>query len=221
MKQIRYLGLFFLIAAVIGCKPKQDPTEFDLGYSYFWMDEHFFIIYDVDSIEHIGSTDVVHEFQVKEKQIEWYTDGENEAAMRIELWKRENSSAEWQPYKVSTQKRTTTTVQRVDENVRFIKLTFPVEEGKTWNGHAYTSLGEQDFRMNDVHQPYLLNGISLDSTLRVTQYSTSTFLTEKTGVEYYAKDVGLVYKKLVDISTQSGERRGSTVEMAMSEYGYE
>jgi hypothetical protein len=100
-------------------------------------------------------------------------------------------------------------------------LVFPLEEGKEWNGQAYTNLGASEFYMSDVHRPFQVGELMFDSTLKVVHYDSETFLSEKSRFEYYAKNIGLIHKKCVDMSSQSGERRGSTVEMNIIEYGYE
>lgn len=218
---IKLAVLFLFTVLLFGCQPQNEEKVVDFGYSYFWSGDGFYLVYQVDSTVHTGSSDVVHSFQIKEIHKEWFTDGENDAAMRIEQWKKGDGEDVWQPYKVSVQKRTITTGERVEDNLRWIKLVFPLEEGKEWNGYAYTTLGESEFFMSDVNRPFQVGGFAFDSTLKVVHYDTETFLSEKSRFEYYGKNVGLIHKKCVDISLQSGERRGSTVEMNIIEYGYE
>jgi len=189
----------------------------ELGYDYFPINEGSYIIYQVDSISH-GATNQEFQFEIKELAQEYFIDDEGMAAMRLERYKRADQNAEWQLTDVWTEKRTTTNAQRVEENRRVVNLVFPVENGKIWNGYAYQTTA-QDFSMKNVHRPYTMEVLSFDSTLKVVQKNQVSLIREQVAFEVYAKGVGLVHKKLVDISTQSGVSTGITVEMKAVEYG--
>jgi type III secretion system FlhB-like substrate exporter len=62
--------------------------------------------------------------------------------------------------------------------------------------------------------------LDFDSTLKVVQKNVVSLIREQIAFEVYAKGVGLVHKKIVDISTQSGISTGTTVEMKATEYGF-
>lgn len=214
------LGYYlFILSAILlnACKPDEE-VKLELGYDYFPVQEGKYIIYEVDSISH-GSTDQNFHYQLKEVAQEYFIDDEGMAAMRLERYKRSNDSEEWQLKDVWTEKRTTTNAQRVEENLRVVNLVFPLENGRAWNGKAYQS-SEQEFVMRNVHKPYSTEVLDFDSTLKVVQKNVVSLIREQIAFEVYAKGVGLVHKKIVDISTQSGISTGTTVEMKATEYGF-
>lgn len=215
--KLGYYLFFSFIVLLSACKPDQE-IQLELGYEYFPVDEGRFIIYDVDSINHGASEETIH-YQMKEVAQEYFIDDEGMAAMRLERFKRFSENDEWQLKDVWTEKRTTTNAQRVEENLRYVNLVFPVENGKSWNGKAYQSTS-QDFIMRNVHKPYATEVLSFDSTIKVVQQNVISLIREQVAFEVYAKGVGLVHKKLVDISTQSGVSTGITVEMKAVEYGF-
>ena len=65
--------------------------------------------------------------------------------MEVKRYYRPAANMPWILGDVWTQKRTTNTAERVEENVRFIKMEFPVKDGGTWQGNAYNMLGDWEW----------------------------------------------------------------------------
>lgn len=90
-------------------------------------------------------------------------------------------------------------IELTEKNIPYIKLIFPIEKGATWNGHAKNTLGEQTFRYTDVDKSETLNGIFLPKVLTVEQKNSETLLSKDYYNEKYAKDIGLVYKEMISV----------------------
>jgi hypothetical protein len=203
-----FLILFFLIF-LSSCK-QETITPVDLGYSYFPTDTGHWVIYDIDSTyynDFTGSAENYH-YKIKELIASSYLDNENRLTQRIERYKC-TDSVNWHLIKVWASNRTSSTAEKVEENVRFVKLVFPIVDEKTWNGNADNTLGEQDYEYKNVFKPYTMNGVTFDSTITVIQENdTNNFVYSKYIVEVYAKNIGMIFKQL------------DTIQKHMYPYGY-
>jgi hypothetical protein len=99
-----------------------------------------------------------------------------------------------------------TLVERVEENLRFIRLVLPPGDGSTWMGNVFIPSSVSDgfyddweYEYESVDIPYSLNGFNFDSTLTVLEVDDSTAITKRFSKAVYAKHVGLVYKDLFNL----------------------
>lgn len=190
-----------VILAGSSCK-KDKNTPLDMGYDYFPTEVGKWIIYDVDSIVHNDFSDTIdtYTYQVKEIIESEFYDNEGRTAQRIERYKRANPTEAWAIKDVWFSNRTASTAEKVEENVRFIKLAFPVQEGKKWNGNALNTLEKWEYRYDNTDISYTLNNLVFDSTATVIQINDSNAIEKKYSVEVYAKNLGMIYKELIDVA---------------------
>ncbi len=93
-------------------------------------------------------------------------------------------------------------------NVPYIKLQFPLSEGKTWNGNAMNAQGGTDpcadgtyacdtYRVTGLQQPFELPGAWLyDDTVTVVENEEDDPIVSKDIRQaVYAKDIGMVYRE--------------------------
>ena len=83
----------------------------------------------------------------------------NETNYRIEEFKRTDSSA-WAINNVFSVKQTDTNTEKVENDLRFIKLVFPPKVDKTWNGHIYLDVVDQPLldylkRLNERYEAWI------------------------------------------------------------------
>ena len=88
--------------------------------------------------------------------------------------------------------------ERYEENVRYVRLNYPVVEGKDWNGNAYNTFNEWNYEYENVHQSHTTGAFTFDSTLTVNQRDNINIIDNETAFEVYAKDVGLIEKHYTD-----------------------
>lgn len=212
MKTEKYVCLFFLILLVIvSCKKDAPVTQPDYGYNYFPTDIKKYVVYDVDSIVHNDFTNTVDTFkyQIKEYIESSFIDNSGRNTLRLERYiKNHNdtipySAISWTLKDVWYTNRTNTTAEKVEENQRYVKLIFPVAAKNKWNGNAYNTLGEQTYTYDDVNTPRTIGTLSFDSTLFVTQLNTENLIEKKYYTEIYAKNVGMVYKQIIDVQANN------------------
>lgn len=226
MKSYFYYISLFSIALFIGCSSDNDGVITpNLNHNYAGLAVGNFVIYDVDSIffNDFDSSVDTFQFQIKEKIESQFIDLEGDESFRIERFKKTSDSTGFVLVDVWNSKLVTTNFQKVEENVRFIKLTFPIRMNNTWNGNIKNSLGEQSYEYTSIHQPDFIGGFNLDSVSTVLQFDDVNLITQNFFEEKYAANIGLVYKK--ELSRQranlSAPWLGRDVTMTLFAYGKE
>ena len=162
------------------------------------------MVYNVDSVSYndfTGTVDSFH-YQIKEYVESVFTDNSGRRSQRLERYIRYSDTAAWKIKDVWFETLTSSCAERVEENLRIIKLIFPVRESLKWNGNNYNMLGEQVYKYQDVHKVATINHTILDSTVTVVQKNGSTLISEDFQEEIYAAHIGLVYKKYVSLEKE-------------------
>ena len=103
-----------------------------------------------------------------------------------------------------TTKKTSRTAQKVEENIRFTKLIFPISRGSFWNGNGFNYLAEKEYYYDSINESSTFGLNSFDSTVYVIQNSNNNLLEFDEAYEVYAKNIGLVYKKDVELNINFG-----------------
>lgn len=93
-------------------------------------------------------------------------------------------------------------------NIPFVRLQFPLTEGKTWNGNAFNTEGGTDdcgdgnftcdtYRAADLAKPYELPGIvTYNDTVSIfEQESDDPIVGKDFRLSVYARGIGLVYRE--------------------------
>ncbi len=133
-------SIWFLISVLIvlfSCSKKDDEVvDPDIGVDYAGLTVGKYVVYNVDSITYRafdGSIDTAS-YQIKEVVDSKYIDLENEEAFKIIRYKRYSDTLSWNLIDVWSSKISNLKFQKTEENIKFIKLIFPVKSGKPGMG---------------------------------------------------------------------------------------
>lgn len=199
-------SVFFLIPGFLmlihSCKKDENINNAFIGYQYFPTNVGHRLIYDVEELyaDSTGPTGIFYDstWQIMEVIESTFNDNQGRPSQRLERYKRLTDSDPWIIYKVWTSAITTNPTQGIKEedNITYVKLSFPVEDGKTWNGNIYNSLSsaQAQYQYKDENVAYSLNGLSFDSTLTVIQNLEDIAIYYDLQEEKYATGVGMFYK---------------------------
>ena len=214
--------IFFCIAIFIiaSCKKETATVNFNLGYEYFPVDSGSYIIYRVDSVLYNNfdpsnfkrfSTSYLKEI-VKEQ----YIDNLGRTAKRLERYTRDSINKPWSLYNVWYIVKNKTNVEKVEDNIRYIKLTFPVIKNNSWRGNKYVETKPSfinlrynstysfnwTYNITGINERYSFGDINSDSTLTVLQAADSSLIQKVYSFERYAKNIGMVYKEFWRLDAQ-------------------
>lgn len=203
IKDIVYLIIFAGLIFSTSCK-EEIAEPVNLHHDYFPSEIGHYIVYEVDSIVYDDFTQTVDTFyyQVKELIESEFTDGDGQKSMRLERYIRFSTEDEWSIKNIWKSRLTEAKATKTEENITYLKLVFPPEENIVWDGNAYNNYNELSYVYTDVHYPYSIDNNSFDSCLVVLQNDFETLISEEYQFEVFAKKIGLVYKKFVDLTKE-------------------
>ena len=216
---MRFLSLLLACILLIYCK-KPSTNTLDLGLDYYPIAIDYWLEYDVDSISFSDFTDPITidtaTYKIREIIESSYQDLNNEENFRVESYKRIADSMNWIIEDVFSLKQSSINTQKVENDLRFIKLVFPIKKSKTWNGNIYLdvidepSLGfynpnkfEWEYTYSETNQSLDIGKFTFENCVTVIQIDEENLFEKKYSKEIYAKGIGLVYKELAILETQA------------------
>lgn len=191
-----------LALVLMACK-KEEPVVLDLGFEYFPVAIGTWVEYQVDSVwrnDVLGIHDSVS-YRLRERIEEHYIDPSGRPANRI-LRRVLDEEGNWVVRDVWTSTRDERAAEKTEENVRRLKLSFPVREARRWDTNVYNTVNELEVAYREAHKPWQINGMSFDSTVVVRGTVEPNIILRRDFEERYAKHVGMVEKRWVETNTQ-------------------
>ncbi len=205
------LSSFIMLFLVQGCKDDDVISPASPALNYVKNDPGRWIIYDCDSIHHLdndNNTDNnvdTFRFQIMEVIDSIGIDGENQKIQHLSRYKKEQDSTQWKFMARWTAKINSGGYQRVEDNIRYLRLGFPIGSGTKWNGNAYNTLGEEEYYYGMINEPASAGGMHFDSTLTVVQGdSTIGYHNYPFGIEQYATGIGPIYRYYASVDYYPG-----------------
>lgn len=166
-------------------------------------------MYDVDSTyyDDFSHDTLDYKFRIKEKFEENYIDNQGRNAIKIIRYMKKYNplisydNIAWTIKDVWSCIKTKTAYEVVEENVRLIKLTFPVKVDDYWNGNAQNTIGEWNYKYKYIDNSETINGSFFEKVLFVEQKDDKlkNVIHRQYYIEKYAKNIGLIYREIKDL----------------------
>ena len=221
--KIRPVLAFILagVIAIISCKKTVyinpvHPTDYFIPlqvgkYALYRLDSLNFYFY--------GQLDTTTSYLAKDSVEASFTDGTGDTAWRVVRYQANiNTPTVWVPSQTYVVTPSLQRVEVTENNLRYVKLAFPVDEGFTWLGNTYLpynpykdffsysddshlDLSLWNFSYKNVNTTLTVNGKKYDSTITVLSAADSlnvpivddsTFGSMTYWSETYAKHIGLI-----------------------------
>ena len=218
---------FWFIIVFTACPGSTEDFNIDFGYDYYPMEEGSFWHYKVDSIlikneGHIRDTSSSY---LREYVEEEFIDQLEDTTYRLERYFNSELNDNWLVKDVWTSYNDEIKVVRTEENLKYLKMTFPLEVGKKWDGNTFLdeslmvniggeilelfldweykilNIAEFDTIGGNVYSDVVTiqNADNVDPNL---EFDETDKLHRRLVIEKYAKGVGLIYKKHLIIDSQ-------------------
>lgn len=218
----RFLCFFLPVLGLVMACDQQQTEDFaiDYGYDYFPLAIGAANIYQVDSIVYnpvIGgiqadSTSVY----LREVIVDSLLDESGNTWYRMERYQRYSDTLPWQIAQVLMLSRNKSEAIRTEDNLRFIKLRFPIELNESWDGNAafdasrdFAVAGENmavfknwNYQVLETDGVYQEGVLLLNEVLTVQNADDENLIERRFAIERYAKGVGLVYREWAIYDTQ-------------------
>ena len=168
LKMINKFSILFLIVVLSACSPINYDDAPDYN-AYFPLNESDSSEYLVHEIQHTSlGTDTLRYF-LKEVVKLGYIDGEGDLAYQFHRYWKQDSLTEYSLKDVWSIKKKSKSAEKVEENIRYVKMIFPLDEQSYWDGNLFNSLGYKEYTINQIHMPYTLNSAYFDSIVEIAK----------------------------------------------------
>ena len=224
--------LFFLVGIffITSCDNETGSVDEEaLGYAYAPMQIGKYWIYKSDSIVYKLNGTVRDSLSgyIKEEITDTFVGADDEKAYRIERFFKRNLNDSWGVPRIWTATKNNLNFIRTEENLKFVKLVFPPDLNTFWDGNVFIDpaikyyiagdsippyKGFWDYKVDSIGLNYTNQNISSDDVIKIIQVDDEDFLEKRYSEEQYARDIGMVYKKMIILDTQCDPCIGTTFE---------
>ncbi|NJL76405.1 MAG: hypothetical protein HC892_16680 [Saprospiraceae bacterium] len=220
MRILAIVLLVFTTLLLCNCERSEVAETSDKGYDFFPLALGGEWIYEVDSIiydpTNRGVVVDTNQILLRESIVNNYIDGEGQRVFVIERAKRIDESLPWRITDVWTTYQTPSQAVRIEENLAFVKLLFPLQARQDWNANLNIP---SDFKISvkgetiDIFKNWTSELLTTDTTAlvgskmyeqvaMVALANSENLIEYRWGQEWYAKGIGLIYKELRVLDTQ-------------------
>ncbi len=192
------LMVFFVFILFYSCRKSNDIISTSNDFSYYPLQVKNEYIYWVETV-HIDAPININDTQryyLKEYIESTFADNTGKPAYRIERYQRSDTTQNWNLTDVWTSQYYDHQEHKVEENVRYVKLIFPVALNVTWDGNSFNTLGSQTYSIDSLDVSW--NGF--DSTCLVMHQKLETIIDKYWDYERFSKHIGLIEKVSIQIS---------------------
>lgn len=189
--------LFGMILLWFACNPKElMPDTTRVGFDFFPLQVGDFRVYEVEEITKtfLFGFDTAR-FQLKESLVDSFPGLGGDIIYLLHRSKRLSANDAWNLDSVWTARRNQSQAVTVESNVPYIKMVFPIDENKIWDGNKLNSADNDAYEMLNLFA-------SFDTGLEVFEETLTVIQNEKLDSidildfrkEVYGLNIGLIYK---------------------------
>ena len=212
-----WLVLFSLL--ILSCNREEIA---DLGLDYFPIDSSLFRVYDVVETTYVNGVENIENYQLRESisdQIEI-----NVTSYVLLIERRDDPSENWRSIETIAIRRTNRILEYREGNKSFLKLSFPVSDGRIWDGNANN---------DDTEAIYIYYGLDQEIPFNNNEHIKviisdlpANIVEQDERFEIYGKGIGLVerdFKQITfcqqDCSGINEPQDGAILNQRLIEYG--
>ena len=184
---------WFSLVLVSACNETKDLGPETLGVDFYPINIGQYRIYEVEEIQFkIVGFDTLN-YQLRETIFD-SIQSIDQTTYLLRRDVRQNSLQEWESDSIWAVASTDTYIAVSENNIPFIKLTFPVIDGREWNGNSLNSRGNQIYYYQGVSQA-IVDSVAAEDHVRVVIEDIEENITGlDLRSEVYVRGVGLVEK---------------------------
>lgn len=216
----RFFGFALIIFAFASCKKESTTLDTASVGDYFPLQVGKYITYDLDStvFTNFNQNITIRHYQAKYQVEDTTTDNLGRKGFIIYRYLRSDSTQGWSIDNVFTAYNTGKSIEFNEDNLRFIKLVMPIDEGFSWKGNSYlpiypypmyqstgtSSTEDWNYIYDSIGVPLTINSVTISNTLKVNEVDDSLgdpslqpneYAYKTYSVEKYGKGIGLIYRE--------------------------
>jgi hypothetical protein len=196
MKKSLFVFVVVSLLLFTACTRNIDPDENIIGLTYYPVRVGDTLLYEVARVNHFELTpDEYLNYQLREIITSSFTDESGNISFVAEKYTKLPTSEDWVQEDNVVIRPSLTQIVRVEDNTPYVKLSFPIAAGRTWDGNAFNTLGSDEYKFQNVNKPFSTSLNTFPATVSVLQANEKNILFKDYRIEVFAKDIGMVYKK--------------------------
>lgn len=216
----KFILPFLLISVgLVSCKKEtEDLSEISKGNKFYPAEIGKYIIYNYDSTyyDDLLQAEIPKSGQVRYYVADTFRDDAGRLSYAINVQKRANDRDPFIPNDVIYVTPTADHIEMEQKNLKFIKMTFPVSNGKSWNGNAMIPLDDADYEEfdndkwkytyanfdtefdpgNNLYE-HTVTVNHIDDALNDPDVDPNAYAYRNYSQEIYAYNVGMIYKERI------------------------
>lgn len=199
----KFIVFGFLVLISVSCKKTEEKPAIN-WHEYAMFSSGIVRTYECTSINidvpaGIRDTSI---FYIQESVGPIYSDTLSCDVYAISQLKRNNDETSWSAYSSYSVQSANTYIVRVDNNIPYKILQFPASTNFSWDLNVFNTKEEQQVHYSDINSSTTIQNIPYDSVLTVLQQDFKSLYTYQFAEEQYAKGIGLIFKKNIDVESQ-------------------
>ena len=218
MKHFLNYLIFCAAIAAVSCDSSDENPTMDSCKQYFLLRLGQYQVYDVSEIVYTLGVPETLKYQLKTVIADSFPNATGGFTYVMHRSQKGYDSEDFIPLDTWSVRVGTHDVVVQEENISFVKIKLPAEKDAEWDGNLYNTLGEDDYLMEELQVPYLVNGVTFDDCLVINQNDNQDYVVSlDQRKEVYAKNTGLIYKEstLLNYCTVGGCLGQQQVESGM------
>ncbi len=193
-------GLFCLTSCQNNAKT--EPLAF--GYEFFPLEIGRYVIYEVEKTNYLSNQSIIREnYQLKEEVVDTFTSTSKVKLYVLERYIRADETQNWKIDSVWAASLSNNQGIRQENNISFVRLSFPLKDKLIWNGNFFNNNAREDYQIEDINKPLVINKLNLPKTLKVQQINDSSLVRLTRRSEIYAENIGIVSIDEIQVSYKS------------------
>lgn len=222
--------LFSLLASIVlfSCDKETEEFKTESLSTYLPTQTGKYITYRIDStvVLNFGANIVVRSYQEKHQVDAQITDNLGRSSYRVYRFIRDtNGTTAWKPSGSYLITPSDNTIEVIENNLRFLKLTGPIRKGNTWTGNKFLptdpygilyeffnddGIVDWEYTYTDLGSNTTINGKQYADVLTVQHIDDVANIPatidavgyKNYSVEKYAKGIGLIFQELIMLEYQ-------------------
>lgn len=213
MKLLITLFSTLAVVVILSCNKETQPVdESTFGYDFFPITKGKSWIYASDSIIYDNGGTKIDTFSsfIKEEVGDSFVDETGITVYKLNRFFKRNPNDVWSRTNTWTTYTDKTRAIRTEENLKFIKLVFPLKKGLRWDGNVFLDedikidvAGESieayknwKHKIEEIDENFNFNGTDVKS-VRVNLVDDASIIDRRKVTEYYGQGIGLLKKEMI------------------------
>ena len=193
-------SLFLAIVLLIsGCSSTKEPDFSILGEEFIPLKKGDFYIFFIaeKTFNTDGSADSVGYFLREEVGEGFTTSDERYVSYSINRFKKSSIEDSWSYFETISRRKNQFHVAELEGNIPVIAFSFPVGEGRRWDGNSQNDLSLDYFEQRDLGHPFTVDSLIFANTVHVIREDLldPLCIRDDYRFEVYAENVGMVYRR--------------------------